>query len=297
MTSGIHPWWRQGARAAALAGLVWAAPWASSRALAQGPDAGAPLLAIPLPRTPPANQDRYLLTRSADGGYVYDDLRFVARVAPDGHVTFSDKHIRLETRVFGVLTQKYRRLGDGRPSLVQAIEQVMRNDPDRPVAPMAEVCQQRVDALLPGLAPCLLVETPISFALTVDFTDEVMRLTGNGWYRYEKAKFLSATFDLRARFAAERQARRLRDEIAELPSRLDTLWRDGAFTEREKRRIICLLWAEVQVEDHDASRAAGTVISWIKRRLPPGSAAAYSASEIAACAADGRRPFSPYDPD
>jgi hypothetical protein len=275
-------------------------PSAAARAAAENRDGGAPgpsLITLPFPRTPPPNTGEYLMMPTAGGGYVFDDFRFSARVAPDGHVTFKDKHIRFEVRVFGVLAEKYRRAGDTRPSLVQAIEQVIRNDPDRPISPMLEVCQQRVDMLLPGLAPCILTLTPVAVIGSFDLTDELMNMTGQGWYKYEKAKFLSATFEFRVQLAARRHAKLLREAIADLPDRLDSLWRDATFTPREKRRIMCLLWAEVNVADGDSSKAADVMVSWIRRRLPVGTAAAYSAPELAACAAEGRRPFSPYDPD
>ena len=180
---------------------------------------------------------------------------------------------------------------------MQAIAQVLRNDPDRPISPMVEVCQQRVDMLLPGLAPCIMAATPITISGTFDLTDELMRATGQGWYKYEKAKFLSATFEFRVRLAAARQAKLLREAIADVPDRLDGLWRDVSFAPRERRRIMCLLWAEVAVEDPASRRAAEAMEHWIRHKLPAGSAEEFSASERAACAADGRRPFSPYEPN
>ena len=228
---------------------------------------------------------------------MYDDFRFSARVAPDGHVTFKDKKFRLETRVFGVLSEKYRREGDSRPSLVQAIEQVLRNDPDRPISPMLEVCQQRVDMILPGLAPCIMTATPITIRGSFALVDELLNYGGQSWYRYEKAKFLSATFDFRVRLAAQRHVKLLREALADLPDRLDSLWRDAAFTPREKRRIMCLLWAEVNVADGDSRKAAEVIVSWIRRRLPAGTAAGYSEPELAACTEHGKRPFTPYDSD
>jgi hypothetical protein len=286
-----------------LAGIVWADPWDPERAGAQSPDGGArpapppSLLALPPPRKVSPHEGEYLLTRAAGGGYMFDEFRFSAHIASDGHVTFRDKPFRLETRVFGVLSEKYRRAGDERPSLVQAIEQVLRNDPDRPISPMVEVCQQRVDMILPGMAPCVLTATPIAIRGSFALVDELMNLTGRGWYRYEKAKFLSATFDFRVRLAAERHAKLLRETIADLPDRLDALWRDIGFTPRERRRIMCLLWAEVDVDKPEARKAADVITSWIRRRLPSGSTDAYTAPELAACGESGRRPFTPYDHD
>lgn len=297
MTSGTHPRWNRNARAAVFVALVWANPWTAPRASAQDPAGAAPPLLLPAPKKPSPNEGEYLLVPKRGGGYEYDDFNFRAHVAPDGHVIFSDKHFRLETRVFGVLVEKYRRAGDGRPSLIQALGQVIRNDPDRPISPMLEVCQQRVDMILPGLGPCIMAATPISIRGRFDLQDELLRAVGQGWYKYEKAKFLSATFDFRVRLAAARHAKLLREAIADIPDRLDGLWRDVSFAPRERRRIMCLLWAEVAVEDPASRRAAEAMERWIRHKLPEGSAEEFTASERAACADDSRRPFNPYDPD
>jgi hypothetical protein len=297
MTSGNYPRWNRRARAAVFAAIVCAHPWTAARASAQDPAGAAPPLLFPAPKKPTPNEGQYLLVPKRGGGYEYDDFNFRAHIAPDGHVTFSDKHFRLETRVFGVLVEKYRRAGDGRPSLLQALGQVIQNDPDRPISPMLEVCQQRVDMRLPGLGPCIMVATPISIRGSFDLQDELLRAVGQGWYKYEKAKFLSATFDFRVRLAAARHARLLREAIADIPARLDGLWRDVSFTPRERRRILCLLWAEVAVEDPASRPAAEAMERWIRHKLPAGSAEEFTAFERAACADDSRRPFNPYDPD
>ncbi len=294
MTSGVVPRWNRSARAAIIAAIVWAAAWDPARASAQGPGGVAAPRLFPVPKTSPPNQGEYLLRPVAGGGYVYDDNQFVARVAPDGHVTFTDKHIRFEVRVFGVLTDKYRRAGDNRPSLIQALEQVVRGDPDRPTSPLLEVCTQPVDMRLSGMAPCVLALTPISITGTFDLSDEMLRMTGQGWHKYEKAKFLSATFDFRVRLAAARQARLLREALADIPDRLDGLWRDPTFTPRERRRIMCLLWAEVNVEDAASRRAADVMLRWIGQKLPEGSTDGFTASETAACTDISLRPFDPY---
>jgi hypothetical protein len=308
MTSGNLPRWNRSARTAVLAAIVWAEPWTEPRAFAQDaqhaavplapkPGAASPLLALPTPKPPSSNQGEYLLMPKRGGGYEYDDFKFKAHVAPDGHVTFKDKHIRLETRVFGVLSEKYRRAGDDRPSLFQALSQVIRNDPDRPISPMLEVCQQRVDMLLPGLQPCILTATPVAIGISFDLQDELLRFVGQGWYKYEKAKFLSSTFEFRVQLAAAYQAKMLRQALADIPARLDGLWRDPSYTPRERRRMMCLLWAEVNVKDADSQRAAEAMERWIRVKLPEGSTDGFTAAEQASCAESGRRAFSPYDPD
>jgi hypothetical protein len=291
---------RSGIRAV-VAAIVWAGLWQPARASAQNPDGGAgPAgvnLALPFPKTPPPDHGDYLLTREPGGGYTYDEHRFTARIAPDGHVTFRDKPFRLEVRVFGVLSDKYRRAGDGRPSLVQAIEQVLRGDPERPISPMVEVCEHPVDMMFPGLAPCIGTKTLITIRGSFAFVDDLLFMTGSGWVRYEKAKFLSATSDFRMALAVQHRAKMLREALADLPDRLDGVWRDVGFAPREKRRIICLLWEEVDVSRDDTRKAADVITGWVRRKLPAGSSDAYSASELEACSAAGRRPFAPYAPE
>lgn len=140
---------------------------------------------------------------------------------------------------------------------------------------------------------CRLARPAIDVVGTFDLTDEVIRLAGQGWYKYEKAKFLSATFEFRVCLAAARQAKLLEEALEELPARLTALWGSPEFTAREKRRIVCLLWAEVDVAHARSRVAADTILTWVRDRLPPESRDAYGAAELAACAADGR-PFSPY---
>lgn len=287
--------WRRGAGAVVLA-AVHLGRFPVTHAAGQSADAGAPsLLAPPPPRVPPArpNEGTYFLEPTRGGGYMYDDLRFVARIAPDGAVTFSDKHLQVETRIFGIPLRDYRKPDGRRLSLFEALEKAFKPDPTLPSPLDSSFCAQAADPRLPLSASCRV--QPVTIVGTFDFTDEVMKLTGQGWYKYEKAKFLSATFEFRVRMAAERHAKLLREAIAELPARLDAIWSNPGFTPREKRRIVCLLWAEVNVDDGPSRRAADVIIGWIKTRAPLTSASVYSDSELAACAAEGRRPFTPYD--
>jgi hypothetical protein len=135
----------------------------------------------------------------------------------------------------------------------------------------------------------------VSVSGTFDLTDELMRAAGQTTYRYEKAKFLSATFEFRVKLAAEQHRKLLREAIAGLPERLDALWGDAAYTPREKRRILCMLWAELEVVDPDHRLAADAIVGWVRRRLPAGTPLAYSAAEQARCTAEANRPFAIYD--
>ncbi len=254
-----------------------------------------PQLQIPIGPAFPTrpNEGRYDLERTADGGYHYRDIRFDARVAPDGHVTFTDAHMRLETRVLGIPLRKYERGSDGRPSLAAALRQVLRGDPDRPLPACVANNPYRNDPQAPLTNPHWCPPL-LAVVGTFDLTDEVMKATGQGWYRFEKAKFLSATFEFRIKLAVERHRKLLREALAELPTRLDGLWNDPGYSQREKKRILCLLWSEVELRDPQASAAADIIVSWIGARLPAGSSAGYSQAEIAACGGNGDRAFAPY---
>jgi hypothetical protein len=271
-----------------------------------GPDApdGGPPRTGPFVFTPPArrNEGTYPLRPTPEGGYEYDDLRFRARIAPDGHVAFTDVRARLDRpSILGFpldFTLKSRSgPNDARPSLAETMMKALRGDPHKPLpfTPHSRPRDAEKFWAIPPTPSLPMGPTFISISGTFDLTDELMRATGQGWYRYEKAKFLSATFEFRVKLAAERQRKWLRDAIAELPERLEALWRIAEYPPLEKRRILCLLWSELDVADPDHRQAAEVIVGWIRRRLPAGTPGGYSAAEQARCAAEANRPFAIYD--
>jgi hypothetical protein len=271
--------------------------------------------ASPVPSSPPrplippigppparANEGSYALSRTSDGGYRYRDMRFEARIAPDGHVTFEDVHVSGDIYVLGLplLGKKGRSADDQRPSLATTLGRLLKGDRTRPfVREPFPFHRYHAD---PWLAlPRDITERPpgplfVTATGTFDLTDELMRMVGQDPYRYEKAKFLSATFEFRLKMAALHHRKMLQEAIRDLPARLDALWADPAYAEREKRGILCLLWSEVEVGNDHARTAALAIETWIGRRLPAGAPGAYSADETAACAAAAGRPFAPYAP-
>jgi hypothetical protein len=62
---------------------------------------------------------------------VFDDLRFQAVVAPDGHVTFKDRHGSADLQILGIPLRLGRTDGTARPSLLGVIERTLRPDPNR----------------------------------------------------------------------------------------------------------------------------------------------------------------------
>jgi hypothetical protein len=130
-----------------------------------------------------------------------------------------------------------------------------------------------------------------------DLTDEFVHESTQGTlYPYEKANFLAATFERRTEMAAKWYAGEMRAATKELPLRLDALWADTRYRRRERRRIICLLWGDLDTSTSDARPAATIIEAWIRKRLPPGSSDAYTNDEVNACSPKrvGTPAFRPY---
>ena len=130
-----------------------------------------------------------------------------------------------------------------------------------------------------------------------DLSDEFVRELGHRTsYPYAKADFLAATFTRRTAMAVEVTSRKMRGALAELPRQLDALWADTRYRRRERRRIIFLLWQDLDRSDADARSAGTTIETWIRKRLPRGSPDAYGDQELAAYSRErpGEPAFSPY---
>jgi hypothetical protein len=115
-------------------------------------------------------------------------------------------------------------------------------------------------------------------------------------YPYEKASFLTATFKRRTAMAAKWYARQLRATVQELPRRLDALWADTRYRRRERRRIICLLWEDLDTTAASAPHSAMIIEEWVRKQLPRGSPDAYTNDELDACSREraDAPAFTPY---
>ena len=130
-----------------------------------------------------------------------------------------------------------------------------------------------------------------------DLSDEFARELAHGTaYPYLKANFLAATFKRRTEMAAEVNSRQMRAARAELPRQLDALWDDTRYRRRERRRIVFLLWQELDTSSVDGRSSAATIEAWIRKRLPRGSAEAYNDQELDAYSHErrGAPAFNPY---
>lgn len=132
---------------------------------------------------------------------------------------------------------------------------------------------------------------------TFDLSDEFVREFAHGTaYPYPKANFLAATFKRRTAMAAEVNSQQMRAARGELPRQLDALWDDTRYRRRERRRIVFLLWQEVDRSSADGRSAATTIETWIRKRLPRGSPDAYNDQELDAYSHErpGAPAFHPY---
>jgi hypothetical protein len=134
-----------------------------------------------------------------------------------------------------------------------------------------------------------------------EVTDWLMRRLGEDPYSSRKLKFLDTTRDERVRMGEHHR----RDQLAATPQivqrNLEALWAaipDPAL----RKRALFEVWDECDEAGDAETRAAAAaarrmVIGFIRSRLPAGSAAAYTAAELAELARKQRSKaaFAPYD--
>jgi hypothetical protein len=116
--------------------------------------------------------------------------------------------------------------------------------------------------------PCFFDARAVLVAVTASFdlTDELMRLSGQDPYRYEKARFLTATRDLRARLGARAHADDVRASAAELRRRSSAIGCDPTRSVAERRALLQALRDELD-DATSEGRAAAAVIDGTLARL------------------------------
>lgn len=274
---------------------------------AASPDAGAkPDVAIPiwaprvLPTTAASTEGSYGL-RKWGRGYLYEDARFEARVAPDGTVTFKDK--RFSAALEPPWARNTRRPESQPPAGRTARDPgAARRAPwlPNPVPAQGGPRRQEQNEVCPPgsscyVPPSLKNSSMISVVGGFDLTDEIVRGFGKDPNAREKARFLSATFEFRMRLAIEERKQQMREALDSFPRRLEELWADTRYTPRERRRILYELWVEMD-NTPDGARAGKMIEVFIQRRLPCGAADSYTQGELDAFRSrQPERPFSPLE--
>jgi hypothetical protein len=244
-----------------------------------------------LPPSKPAEEARETVYRlRSDGeGYIYDDPRFQARVARDGVVTFKDKRSQVSFPIFPYLDLVQRAQSQG-PTLESTLRDFLskgrrrKRQPEPAVgpAPLPPGKIVRTEACSPGTCNTPdFTEKPSSIEVrgSFDLTDEIMRAHGQDPYAYEKARFLSSTFEMRIKMAIAARKADLKASLESLPQRLEELLGDDRYTPRERRRILYELWYEAD-DTPEGVRAARLLEDFVRRRLPCGSPQGYAAEEL-----------------
>ena len=270
--------------------------------LAATPDAGPRRDAsIPLwaPQLRPDNslEGSYGLRKWGEG-YVYQDQKFEARVAPDGTVSFKDTHLNAS------LFTPFSWIGKTR---AQQRQKALPERPGRdPVAyrhtpwiaphePRSSVRDVPQEEICPPSSSCHALPMPMAVEVSgsFDLTDELMGSLGKDPSALDKARFLSATFEFRMKLAIAQRKQQMRTALNDLPKSLDVLWADARYSPRERRRILYELWYEMD-RTPEGDRAALMIEAFIRRQLPCDVADGYTPGELNAFRkSHPDRPFSP----
>jgi len=259
-----------------------------------------PSLLAPLPAPPPAQAEAYELRRADDGSgdLLYRAPGFDARIHRDGSVRFTDRHVSLnflpwlpyrtnagtptlQSILSGVLLKPAPVVGGARgsngvagttnggirayappPAYVPAISP-FRPDPN-------EGCRYP--------KPCFFDASVVllSVAGTFDLTDELMRLGGQDPYRYEKARFMKGTGELRSRLAARAHADDLRAASDQLPRHLEDIAGDRNLTPAERRATIEALGLEMDATTPEGRKARALIDAFVRARFSATPAASPS---------------------
>ena len=238
--------------------LVTASPWATAAAVAapgSAPGSERPAgVDLDLHRPPPSKvkapaptpagamltppttaSNPYHLRPAPDGGYLYQGPAFDAHILADGIVEFSSRDV----------------------SVARDPEDRGRQSDDHDPVTATEPVGV-------GGGP----------ALHFDATNEYLRRLGKDPARDAKAAFLTGTFDLRMKMAFDARSNVRGAALADLPNRLNELWRDPRLTLSERRHLLRAIWDEIDNGSHNA-RARAVVRAFARRHLPPKEAATF----------------------
>src|SRR4051812_6073743 len=255
----------------ALGGLALSVVPRAMAEVGGGNDGGAAAPPPSLLSLPAAHQapppDEYRLRRATDGSgdLVYEASGFYARVARDGAVRFRDRHVtNLKFLPFlpvagarpGVpsVQEMLRGLGGRRRADPNAPPP--RSDPDTAIAnetlsPSTTFSRYRPDPreICHYPNPCF-SDAPVTLLTvtgTLDITDELMRLAHEDPYRFQKARFLTATREMRIRMAGHAHADDVARSGAELPGHLREIACDESRSVADRRSVIQALRAELDI--------------------------------------------------
>jgi hypothetical protein len=225
----------------------------------------------------------------SEGNLVHHDGALVAKIHPDGTVDFgttasvgldefdddgpSDEILDMHTKIPGVPIPLIARRAS------EADRARGKNDDD----------------VGPG----------VTFRPNMDLTDLMLKARGEDPLAARKRRFLRLTEELRDGMADENRVKTLSQSKVRAGHNLDRVWSDPSYSFATKRRLLFQLWDECdepQREQDDRPeakaglRARRHILGYVRQKLPPGSAEAFSPDELRRL--NSRRessgPFEPY---
>ena len=255
--------------------LIAPMPPPTPRSLLLAPAPGGPV-------EPPPDAYRLQRVRDGSGDLTYETGGFRARIARDGAVTFRDRHLTDVKLLSFLPLSGHAALHPSVPSVEEMIRGLGRRQPASPpgvpfdptanetMYPSTTVSRFRPDTreACRYPSPCFVEAAVFLVGISgkFDATDELMRLAGQDPYRYQKARFLTATRELRIRMAGRAHAEDVARSGADLPRRLLDIACDDRMGAGDRRAVIEALGAELDGSSAGA-RAQGDrirrfVVDW-----------------------------------
>ena len=240
-----------------------------------------PLLLLPLkPKPGPGtNPPPYTLKPAKDGSgdLVAEAPAFTARIAPDGTVRFEDHPRSLSLRppwlpapmpaatptLEGLIREK---LKIGRAHLPAPTDSE-RPRPLDSIIPQASPYRPGIECVYP--MPCYLGLRPKPLNATgkFDLTDELEWLHGRDPQRFEKARFLAETRELRIQLAVRANKERLVEQRDRLPDILHAIACNDNQPIAERRNILEALLNEMDSEMTEGRNAIEQIHAFLSRWL------------------------------
>ncbi|HVV84602.1 MAG TPA: hypothetical protein VHE35_16150, partial [Kofleriaceae bacterium] len=258
-------------------------------------------VAPPDPSKPPYEppEPTGLLRPDGGGSFRTDETGFVARVDPDGHVSFDDRpsaHAQINlprphriARAIGQGLERWYadpgaalRAGEANPDEARDLTATEKEKPQygNPEAVILPIVSGGFDA-----------------------TDAIMRAHGMDPYAAAKLKWMDATREERTQLMRAHRLIELGKSTQSMRRNLARLWRRPGLDDAARKAALFQLWDDC-ADDGDAAveaacgRVRAEVIAFVRTHLPAGSPSAYTADELAALNAHRvtkAMAFAPYD--
>jgi len=246
----------------------------------QQDDRSSPPLLAPQPRQAgPEGTRRIDLKDAKDGSgdLVYEETTFTARIAPDGSVSFKDRRVSNPSLVpFVPMRTQF-----AVPSLQSSLKGLLKgkappapgpSELDQGLAPpetkqvIPDVSRYRPDTREGNRLDQNYMGIPVIGGVGgFDAADELTRFSGKDPNRFQKANFLAATHDRRIAMAVRMHAVYIRQAVAELPGRLQSIACDDRLSYRERRAILVALANEMDTNVPEGAQAATDINAFVGR--------------------------------